>query len=332
MSIKLSVVCPFFNEEQSIVSNLVQLYDKLVIDFNDQFELIFVDDGSTDQSRKLLMDFLKTDKNLTNFKLIGYSANQGRGRALKHGIDAAEGDIIITTESDLSWGKDIILKLYKKLNECPEIDLVIASTNLNKGGYINVPLHRVFLSRVGNWLISKAFLQHVTMNTGMTRAYRKETIQPLITERDGKEFHLEVLLKLTGIGFRVAEIPATITWPEKKKKARDTPQRKSSTKLTKTIYSHLSFIVIARPLRLFSVLAFGALFLSVVALFAYVFTGNELVIQAAQNLFILAIIFTGFVVQFFQTRELLRRTWMQHYDSKPPSKRKATLLYKCDKA
>ena len=81
MTIKLSVVCPFFNEEQCIVFNLLQLYKKLEKDFKNNFELIFVDDGSTDQSRKFLLDYCNNNKHLVNFKLIGYQFNQGRGRA-----------------------------------------------------------------------------------------------------------------------------------------------------------------------------------------------------------------------------------------------------------
>ena len=42
--------------------------------------------------------------------------NQGRGRALKTGIDYARGEIIVTTEVDLSWGEDIIFRLFKKIN------------------------------------------------------------------------------------------------------------------------------------------------------------------------------------------------------------------------
>ena len=50
------------------------------------------------------------------------------------------------------------------------------------------------------------------MSTGMTRAYRKEVIKPLFVTENGKEFHLEVLLKLRTMKFRIGEIPAIITW------------------------------------------------------------------------------------------------------------------------
>ena len=50
----------------------------------------------------------------------------------------------------------------------------------------------------------------------MTRAYRKNVIQPLVTFENGKEFHLEVLLKLNILGFRIGEIPAVLEWKDNK--------------------------------------------------------------------------------------------------------------------
>ena len=172
---------------------------------------------------------------------------------------------------------------------------------------MNVSRHRVFISRFGNWLIRKAFLPNVTMNTGMTRAYRRTVIQPLVTERNGKEFHLEVLLKLVGIGFKVHEIPAVITWPDSKTKS-DINARKSSTKLLKTILSHLSFIVIARPLRLFFMLSILVLFLSLGSFLTWLCFQSRIL-----NVSLHCLSWWNsrrVCSSIFQSRELLRRTWM----------------------
>jgi hypothetical protein len=123
----------------------------------------------------------------------------------------------VTTEADCSWGDDVALRLVEELRSHPEADFVIASPHLPGGGLVRVTPHRVALTRLGNRLIYAFFEPSITMNTGMTRVYRKGVIQPLVTAEDGKEFHLEVLLKLITLGFRARS--ATITWPERRARA-----------------------------------------------------------------------------------------------------------------
>ena len=88
-----------------------------------------VDDGSTDDSyaeAKMIMD------KHPNCRIVRYNRNRGRGYALRQGFRIARGDYIITTESDLSWGTDIIQRLYNKINSNIS-DIVIASTYLPGG-------------------------------------------------------------------------------------------------------------------------------------------------------------------------------------------------------
>ena len=148
----------------------------------------------------LFRSWLKT----TTLEFILSCTRNSRGRAIKYGIDAALEDIIITTEIDCSWGDAIAGELVKKL-ENNDLHAVIASPHCPGGGMVDVPLHRKLLSRFGNKLINIFFKSGVSMNTGMTRAYRREVIQPLITKENGKEFHLEVLLKLTALNFRLGK-------------------------------------------------------------------------------------------------------------------------------
>ena len=197
---KISIVCPFFNEELIIQKATKKMLLLLTRQFGEEFELILVDDGSTDKSLELICDMLQIDKRFVRVVVLSYTQNQGRGRALKTGIDYARGEIIVTTEVDLSWGEDIVFRLFKKLNSEPGIDFVIASPH-KKGGLLkNVSIKRALLTKFGNFLIRLFFDSGITMNTGMTRAYRKNVIKPLITSENGKEFHLEVLLKLLSLG------------------------------------------------------------------------------------------------------------------------------------
>ena len=128
----------------------------------------------------------------------------------------ARGDILISTEIDLSWGEDIVKKIVDKFIREPDLDVVIASPNIEGGGYKNIPKYRVIISKIGNFIIRMLFTKEITMNTGMTRGYRRGIIENIQFDEKGKEFHLESLLKLKILGYKFGEIPATLEWKDKK--------------------------------------------------------------------------------------------------------------------
>src|SRR5947209_15362071 len=148
------------------------------------WELILVDDGSRDRSRENLVEALAAEPDLP-VRVLSYGWNRGRGRALKTGIDAAQGEIVVTTEADCSWGDDVVRRLVDELERNPVVDFVIASPHLRGGGLVNVPWSRVALTRIGNLLIRLFLAPSISMNTGMTRAYRRAVIPPPVVFADG---------------------------------------------------------------------------------------------------------------------------------------------------
>jgi glycosyltransferase involved in cell wall biosynthesis len=326
---RLSVVCPFFNEEAIIVAATERMLGNLRSKLSGtSWELILVDDGSRDRSLALLKEYLvATDAR--EVRVLSYDRNAGRGRALKTGIDAALGDIIVTTEVDCSWGDDIVRSLVAELDAHPEADFVVASPHLPGGGLVNVDRHRVLLTKLGNRIIRTFFFPQVTMNTGMTRAYRAPIIKPLVAHENGKEFHLEVLLKLLTLGFAVREIPATITWQDHKL----TRPRKSSTRVLPVIDSHLRFIAIARPVRYFAWLALACLLVGLgfeAAAVWMLLTSGVAAFLAIVGLIVLlfCLLFVGFSVLFFQMRETMRESWMSSYPlPHPPTVPKYETVY-----
>ena len=322
---KVSVVCPFYNEEAIIVAATKRMIAKLQSQLDD-WELIMVNDGSRDQSLEVLLGALDVQR-VDRVRVVSCSVNQGRGRALKNGIDAATGDIIVTTEADCSWGDDIVERLVNELHLYPESHFVVASPHLPGGGLVNVPLRRRLLTAIGNRLIRTFFITSVTMNTGMTRAYRREVIQPLEVWESGKEFHLEVLLKLVGLGFRVREIPAFITWQEHKLAAPGSAKRVSSTRIFKTIGTHLRFLATAKPTQYFAIAA-GLSLATGGTLIGWAFwnllKGGPAIYLAIVGLLMLlfALLFIGFSVFFVKLGEATRDQWLVPYRSAgsiPPS-------------
>jgi glycosyltransferase involved in cell wall biosynthesis len=240
----VSVVCPFYNEAGILESSVRELLAQLeLLPFD--WELIIVNDGSSDGSGAIAQGLTTLSPRL---RVLGYRTNRGRGHALRTGIAAAQGDTIVTTEIDLSWGDTIVHELVAEIQRYPDTDMVVASPHLPGGGYRNVPFKRVLLSRVGNMVIRACVSRAATMNTGMTRAYRRELIQSLPLTEDGKEFHLEVILKATTFGARVREIPAMLEWKEYKHQGQRV-KRKSSSRIKLLILTHSLFSLFANPVR-----------------------------------------------------------------------------------
>ena len=110
--IKISVVIPVFNEEDSIK----ELYGQISTALKNQkkYEIIFINDGSSDKSEKAIIDLSNEDKRV---KLISFYRNFGKSAALSEGFKFASGEIIITMDADLQDDPNEISNLINKLDE-----------------------------------------------------------------------------------------------------------------------------------------------------------------------------------------------------------------------
>jgi glycosyltransferase involved in cell wall biosynthesis len=309
----LSVVCPFYNEAEIIESAIEQLLTRLS-SLDVEWELIVVNDGSSDGSEAIAQKLATRDPRL---RALGYRFNRGRGYALRAGIAAARGEIIITTEIDLSWGENIVSDLLEAMQSWPDVDMIVASPHLEgagPSGYRNVPFKRVWLSRLGNRVIRACMFNGVTMNTGMTRAYRRHAIQSLPLFEDGKEFHLEVILKATAFGFRIREIPSLLEWKEYKHRGKRV-KRKSSSRVNRLIVSHSLFSVFANPVRYvwamsFFSLGLGAIFFLFAVTLLYLRMVSVYVALLSLSLIILGIVLFVLGVVVKQGNMIQRELWM----------------------
>jgi len=114
----ISIVVPFYNESEGvqIFSNtIIELIDKIP---NFSFEVICVDDGSSDDTLKQLISLTKHDK---RFKVIELSRNFGKEAAITAGIDHSNGEAVILIDADLQDPPEVILKLIEKWQEGAEV-------------------------------------------------------------------------------------------------------------------------------------------------------------------------------------------------------------------
>jgi len=259
-----SVVSPMFNEEANIAST-VEAIEEVMAGVGKPWELILVNDGSTDRTHEVTE---KICGEKPYARLLSYSPNRGRGKALRTGFAEAKGRFIITIESDLSWDASLIADMLRIL-EADEADLVLASPYAKGGGTEGVPAARLLISRLGNLILNVVVPGNFRMVTQMFRGYRREVIDSLELESDRKEIHLEILSKALALGYRGKEIPAVL---------RSRAGGKSTFRFGKTVASHLAFSYFEKPILLFGLtgLAFLMFALLIGAYLLVEFLGGSL--------------------------------------------------------
>ncbi len=190
---KLSIVVPLYNERES----LPELYDRIMDSLramNVEYEIIFVDDGSTDGSHGVLRELRERDAHVS---VIRFLANTGKAAGLQAGFDAATGDYLITMDADLQDDPAEIPALVAALEG--GLDMVSGWKRDRKD-----PLTKTAPSKFFNMVVR--FFSGLPLhdfNCGL-KAYRSEVVR---TFRLYGELHryIPVLAKFNG--FRVGEIP-----------------------------------------------------------------------------------------------------------------------------
>jgi len=237
----VSIVIPCYNEEAILDHNLNMIIKYLNdISFKYKWEIILINDGSTDQTGKIADDF---ENQYSNIRVIHHPTNLNLGNALKTGFKNAKGDIIVVMDIDLSYSNDHIEKLVEKLVESTA-DIVIASPYMLGGKVTDVPFTRKIMSRWVNGFMRIASQDKYHTYTGMVRAYRKDFIQTLNLKTKDYEINPEILYKAMILRARIVEIPAHLDWTEQNKYK---GKRKSSIKVLRGFFSGIMSAFIFRP-------------------------------------------------------------------------------------
>ncbi|MFC1485401.1 glycosyltransferase family 2 protein [Candidatus Latescibacterota bacterium] len=189
----LSVIIPLFNEQES----LAELHDRLrrIIDEMDiDAEVLFIDDGSTDESFRILEDIRSRDGRVG---VIRFGANAGKAAALQAGFDRATGDYVVTMDADLQDDPAEIPALLAALDG--GLDLVSGWKKDRRD-----PLSKTIPSKVFNLTVRlMAGLTLHDFNCGL-KAYRREVVKSI---RIYGELHRYIPVLAKYRGFRVGEIP-----------------------------------------------------------------------------------------------------------------------------
>ena len=193
----ISVVIPAFNEEKTI-GNVIQETIQAMDTLRMPYEIIVVDDGSTDRTKKIATQY--------KVNVLSNGRNQGKGYALKKGFQYTQGNIIVTMDSDGAHNPKEIPDLIRPLSN--GADIVTGSRFL--GTEKN---HTSKLNIIGNHLINLTIMiftrKRITDSQTGLRAFKKEFLQRTKLESQGYEIETEITVKSLKNGFKYQEIPIT---------------------------------------------------------------------------------------------------------------------------
>ncbi len=279
----ISVIIPLLNEEESI-PELYPKLAKILDDLNKTYEIIFVDDGSKDETFNVLQKLRDGDQKV---KIIKFRKNFGQTAALSAGFKHANGRVIITMDGDLQNDPEDIPKLLEKIDEGYD---VVSGWRADRKD----PLTRRIPSKFSNWLATKLTGINIHDFGCTLKAYKKETLSDL--ELYG-EMHRYTPVLISWKGFKVGEV-----------EVRHHPRKHGKTKYgtTRLLKGFLDLLNIkfwiqyhARPMHLiggigllsFSIGTVLGLYLAIMRLFFHV-------PLAARPLLLLAILLVVLGVQF----------------------------------
>ncbi len=297
----ISIVVPIHDEEPSILP----LYDRLTSvmeGLQQPYELIFVDDASTDKSFELLANLVEVDQRM---KVVRLRRNFGQTAALSAGFDEAKGAIIVSMDGDLQHAPEDIPQLLAKLNEGYDI-----ASGWRKNRVDNLVLRKI-PSRIANWLMAKVSGLELHDFGTTFKAYRSEILKDVNLYG---ELHRFIPALASFYGARVVEVPISNI---------NRPAGKSHYGIGRTFHVMFDILTIkfllryfTRPMHFFGKLGlvglvFGGAIMSYLTVFKLM--GGELIQEHGPLMIAGALLLLGGIMMFSTglLGEMMMRTYFE---------------------
>ncbi|VVB95774.1 Glycosyltransferase AglD [uncultured archaeon] len=307
---KISIVVPAHNEEENLPSLLDELLPVLEKNIETQdFELVIVDDNSTDETPELIERLASKDSRIKPFHR---HTEPGFGNAVKEGLRNATGDIVIPVMGDLSDDPQDIPKLVRKIEE--GYDIAYGSRFVEGGGTDGYPSAKMIANRTFNNCVRLLFgIKHKDI-TNAFKAYRKEVLESIgidNLEANGFDLTVEIPLKAHILGFRSAEVP--VTWHGRKRGEAKLKLSENGTKYGKRL---MKLFIVGNIISLKDLFGsvvsgskwklLGALVIGILVLLGiFKYSGYSQVYETIRNVSVIYI-FAGFAAI---TTAFVMRTW-----------------------
>lgn len=192
---KISIIAPIYNEQETIQELYSRLINALQKDFTEfMYEIILVDDGSSDRSAYLLQKLSETDECL---KSIIFSRNFGHHIAISAGLDHATGDYVVIMDGDLQDQPESIKVLYDKLQE--GFDVVYAERLNKKFGFFKRACSSLFIRFMKSLMQEK-----IEINTTIFRIMTRQVVAEVKQLRENQRYLVGVI---GWVGFKHTSVP-----------------------------------------------------------------------------------------------------------------------------
>ena len=203
----LSIVIPTYNEKNSISDTLKRISEYLT-NKNYEYEIIVVDDGSTDDTVNIVRHFSELNKNI---KIIRNEINRGKGYTVKRGMMNAKGHYVIFSDADLSTPIEEVEKLLPYLKQ--GYDIAIGSRALKESDIqIHQPWYREYMGKFFNVIVRSLMLSKFHDTQCGFKCFRGDVARTLFAQQtiNHFSFDVEVLFLAIRYNYTVKEIP--IQW------------------------------------------------------------------------------------------------------------------------
>ena len=215
---KVSIVIHVFNEAATVGTLLRRVWNRDLPGI--ERELIVVESNSTDGSRKIVQDFLEEKKNdaSASVRLILQDQGRGKGNAMREGLAAAQGDIILIQDADLEYDVNDYPSLIQPIVDGRSTFVLgsrhLAAANWKIRKFEKDPLKAVFLNLGGiffHGLFNMVYSQELTDPTTMYKVFRRDAIEGIKFVSNRFDFDFELVAKLIRSGNPPLEVPVTYT-------------------------------------------------------------------------------------------------------------------------
>jgi dolichyl-phosphate beta-glucosyltransferase len=207
-SILISIIIPGFNEEKRIQKTLHTLFSFCIQRFP-QFEIIFVDDGSTDQTHYIVKEL---SSEMQQIKYLGYPKNMGKGYAIRFGLKHAKGTYMFFTDADLPYNPQFF-SLAIETFEKNAFDIISGNRQLKQSrDDAGLSQQRIWASRIFSFLVHRFFDIEITDTQCGIKGFRKACAQKIVQQShiNGYAFDVEIFILAKKRQWHVGFLPVVL--------------------------------------------------------------------------------------------------------------------------
>lgn len=213
---RLSVVMPAYNEGVRIYKNIFETV-KIISEFAEDFEIVAVNDGSTDNTKSEIERAVLEDNRV---RIVSSDTNHGKGSAILAGVAESTGEYIAFLDADLELNPSQLIRYFEKM-ESSGCDVVIGS-KLHKDSELKYPIKRKIMS-IGYYMMLRVLfrLKLRDTQTGL-KLFKADALKPVahLVRTSGFAYDIEMLVAVSRRGRRIEEVPVKVVYVRERKARR----------------------------------------------------------------------------------------------------------------